>query len=243
MHRFPNGVDRPGFWHKQVPDYAPDWLTRWHDPEAGRGKSDSYAVVDHVATLAWLANFGAVELHPWTSRLPDVHRPTWALIDIDPGTATSFDEVVVLAKVFRSGLDHLGVVGLPKVTGQRGVHIWVPIEDRYSFDDTRAWVEQLSRAVGAALPDLVSWTWEKRARQGRARLDFTQNALNKTLVAPYAVRAAAGGPVSVPLEWDELDTPGLRPDGWTMRTVGRRVAERGDPYRTLLDHPQRLPPL
>ncbi|HTZ08985.1 MAG TPA: DNA polymerase ligase N-terminal domain-containing protein [Acidimicrobiales bacterium] len=243
MHRFPNGVDRPGFWHKQVPAHAPEWLTRWHDPDAGEGKSDSYVVADHVATLAWLANFGAVELHPWTSRLPDVHRPTWALIDIDPGTATTFDQVVLLAKVFHAGLEHLGVTGLPKVTGQRGIHVWVPIEGDYSFDDTRAWVEQLSRAVGGVVPDLVSWTWEKRARHGLARLDFTQNAINKTLVAPYGVRAAPGGPVSVPLEWDELDTPGLRPDGWTMRTVGRRVAERGDPYRTLLAHPQRLPPL
>jgi len=242
LHRFPNGVDRPGFWHKQVPDHAPQWLTRWRDPDAAPGKSDSYAVVDHVATLAWLANFGAVEIHPWTSGLPDGRHPTWALIDIDPGTRTSFDDVVVLAKVFRSGLEHLGVLGLPKVTGQRGVHIWVPIEDGYGFDDTRAWVEQLSRAVGGAVPDLVSWTWEKRARHGLARLDFTQNARNKTLVAPYGVRAAAGAPVSVPIEWDELDAPGLRPDGWTMRTVGDRVAQRGDPYRLLLDHPQRLPP-
>jgi len=243
LHRFPNGVDRPGFWHKQVPGHAPAWLTRWHNERARPGESDLYAVIDHVAALAWMANFGAVELHPWTSRLPDVRQPTWALIDIDPGTATSFDDVVVLAKAFRAGLEHLGVLGLPKVTGQRGLHIFVPLEPGYDFDTTRAWVERLSRAVGHAAPELVSWTWEKRARHGRARLDFTQNARNKTLVAPYGVRAAAGAPVSVPLEWDELDDPGLRGDLWTMQTVVGRVAEHGDPFLRLLAHPQRLPEL
>lgn len=243
MHRFPAGVDRPGFWHKQVPSYAPGWLRRWHNPDARAGESHRYAVVDDVAGLAWMANFGAVELHPWTSRLPDVRQPSWALIDIDPGTTTTFGDVVFLARLYRAGLDHLGVLGLPKLTGQRGIHIWVLLVEGYTFEDTRTWVEKLSRAVGAAAPDLVSWTWEKRARQGLARLDYTQNARNKTLVVPYGVRAAAGAPVSVPIDWDELDDPGLRSDSWTIRTVPDRVASRGDPFRRLLDAPQRLPEL
>ena len=91
-HRYPDGVQRPGFWHKEVPDYAPDWLTRWHNTEADRDKTQCYAVIDSVAALVWMANHAAVELHPWTSGLPDVHQPTWALIDIDPGPATSFDD-------------------------------------------------------------------------------------------------------------------------------------------------------
>ena len=243
QHRYPNGVDKPGFWHKEIPDYAPDWITRWHNDAAGPGETERYAVVDSAPTLAWMANYAAVELHAWTSRLPDVRQPTWALIDIDPGTDTPFSDVVLLARLFRSGLEHLGVEGRPKVTGGRGLHIWVPITPGYSFDDTRAWVEALSRAVGATVPELVSWTWEKRARQGRARLDFTQNAINKTLVAPYAVRAAAGAPVSLPIEWDELDDPDLRSDRWTIRSVPERVAARGDPFAPLLERPQKLPPI
>ncbi|HET6965172.1 MAG TPA: non-homologous end-joining DNA ligase [Acidimicrobiales bacterium] len=243
QHRYPNGVDKPGFWHKEIPDHAPEWITRWHNDEADPGETEWYAVVDSAPTLAWMANFAAVELHAWTSRLPDVHQPTWALIDIDPGTDTAFSDVVLLARLYRSGLEHLGVEGMPKVTGGRGLHIWVPIAPGYSFDDTRAWVEGLSRAVGATVPELVSWTWEKRSRHGRARLDYTQNAINKTLVAPYGVRAAPGAPVSLPIEWTELDDPDLRSDRWTIRSVPQRLATVGDPFSRLLHRPQQLPPI
>jgi bifunctional non-homologous end joining protein LigD len=240
-HRYPDGADRPGFWHKEVPDHAPEWLRRWRNVEADPGETQWYAVVDSAPALAWMANYGAVELHPWTSRVENVHEPTWAFIDIDPGPDTTFDDVLLLARLYRTALDHLGVVGLPKVTGRRGIQIWVPIRKGYSFDDTRAWVEGVSRAVGATVPDLVSWAWQKRDRRGRARLDYTQNAINKTLVAPYSARPAPGAPVSVPLEWDELDDPGLRPDRWTIRTVPDRVAAVGDPFSRLLGRAQDLP--
>ncbi|HXW33586.1 MAG TPA: DNA polymerase ligase N-terminal domain-containing protein [Acidimicrobiales bacterium] len=241
LHRFPNGVQSQGFWQKQIPKYAPDWLRRWRNPSAGAGETTLYAVVENAAGLAWMANFGAVELHAWTSRIPRVREPTWALIDIDPGESTSFKEVLVLARLYRTALEHLGVLGMPKLTGQRGIHVWIPLVPGYSFEDTRNWVEKLSRAVGSMTPDLVSWSWDKQSRHGLARLDYTQNAINKTLVVPYGVRPAPGGPVSVPIEWDELDERGLRSDKWTMSTVPGRVAQRGDLYARLLDNPQKLP--
>jgi bifunctional non-homologous end joining protein LigD len=243
LHRYPNGSDRPGFWHKQAPDHAPEWLTRWRYPDADQGDSDCYFVLDSVPALAWMANYAAVELHPWTSRIPDVHQPTWALIDIDPGTETSPADVLVLARLFRAGLDHLKIQAVVKVTGQRGVHIWIPVVAGYSFHDTSEWVEKLSRAVGATVPDLVSWTWQKSARHGRARLDYTQNAINKTLVAPYSTRPAPGAPVSAPITWDELEEPGLRSDGWTVRTLPGRLAEAGDLWAGIQARPQKLPPL
>jgi bifunctional non-homologous end joining protein LigD len=107
----------------------------------------------------------------------------------------------------------------------------------------RDWVEQLSRAVGHTVPDLVSWQWSKRDRGGKARLDFTQNAVNRTLVAPYSVRPAAGGPVSAPISWDELDDPKLRPDRWTIRSLGRRLKAKGDLFAPALEIEQELPPL
>ncbi|MBW3548580.1 MAG: ATP-dependent DNA ligase, partial [Actinobacteria bacterium] len=237
------GVDHPGFWHKEVPSHAPEWLNRWRNVEADPGETEWYAVVDSVPALVWMANYGAVELHPWTSRLPDVHRPTWALIDVDPGPRSSFEDVLVLARLYRTALDHLGVAAMPKVTGQRGVQIWVPISLSYGFDDTRAWVEKVSRAVGRTVPDLVSWEWHKDRREGLARLDYTQNAINKTLVAPFSARPAAGAPVSVPIGWDELDDPDLRPDRWTIRTVVERVRQVGDPLAPLVGRHQQLPAL
>jgi bifunctional non-homologous end joining protein LigD len=243
MHRFPGGADTKGFWHKQLPDHAPEWLPRWRDPHASPGKTTTYLVADEPAALVWAANFGALEWHAWTARADQPDRPTYALIDIDPGSGTSWEEVLVLARLHRTALEHLGVRGQPKLTGGRGIHVWIPIAPGPTFEETRAWVEQLSRAIGAVVPDRVSWKWDVRERGGLARLDYTQNTSNKTLVAPYSPRAAAGAPVSAPIEWDELDDPSLRPDAFTIRDMPGRLAGHGDPFRTVLALDQVLPPI
>jgi bifunctional non-homologous end joining protein LigD len=243
LHRYPDGADQKGFWHKQRPSHAPEWLGSWDNPEADKGETATYVVPNEPAAIVWAANFGGLEWHPWTSRAESPHEPTYALVDLDPGEHTSWDELLVLARLHRTALDHLGVTARAKVTGRRGIQIWVPVVSGYSFDDTRAWVEQLSRTVGRVVPELVSWKWEKKARQGLARLDYTQNAINKTLVAPYSPRPAPGAPVSVPITWDELDDPDLRPDRWTIRTVHDRLAGKGDPFRALLSTAQKLPDL
>ena len=241
LQRFPDGIGKAGFWQKDLPGHAPSWIARW--TYTGSEGAKDYVVVDRVATLAWLAQEGAIELHPWTSRTDAADRPTFALIDIDPGTHTSFEEVLILARLFRTALGHLDVVGLPKVTGKRGVQIWVPIKPAYSFEQTRDWVEQLSRAVGQMVPDLISWEWSKRDRRGRARLDFTQNAINRTLVAAYSARPAAGAPVSAPITWDELDDPSLAPDRWTIGSLPERLTAVGDLFAPALSEVQELPPL
>jgi bifunctional non-homologous end joining protein LigD len=243
MHRFPGGAETKGFWHKQLPDHAPEWLPRWHDPEAGPDKTTTYLMVDEPAALVWAANFGALEWHAWTAHIDPPDRPTYALIDIDPGPATSWDEVLVLARLHRTALQHLNVRGQPKLTGRRGIQIWIPIAPGPSFEDTRSWVEQLSKAIGAVVPNLVSWKWDVRDRGGLARLDYTQNTSNKTLVAPYSPRAAAGAPVSAPIEWDELDDPSLRPDSFTIRNMPERLTRRGDLFRPVLATDQVLPPI
>ena len=243
MHRFPGGAGQPGFWHKQLPEHAPDWVPRWDNPEAERGKTTTYLVVDEPAALIWAANFGALEWHAWTAPTAEPRCPGYALIDIDPGESTSWAEVLMLARLHRTALEHINVTAGVKVTGQRGIQIWIPVQAGLSYEDTRGWVEQLSKTIGAVVPDLVSWKWDVRERGGLARLDYTQNVSNKTLVAPYSPRAAAGAPVSAPITWDELDDPALRPDGFTIRTVLDRVAERGDLFGVVLGAGQPLPVL
>ncbi len=243
LHRFPDGITKSGFWQKALPGHAPEWLVRWHYDDARPGETQEYLVIDSPAALAWAANNGAVELHPWTSTTAHPHQPTWAMIDIDPGESSDFDDVLVLARLHRTALDHLGVKAMPKLTGQRGVQIWVPVATGYTFDDTRAWVEQLSRAVGDTVPDMVSWEWGVAKRGGRIRLDYTQNAINKTLVAPFSVRPASGAPISVPISWEELDDPDLRPGRWTIRDISERLASVGDPLAPLIGLQQRLPVL
>ncbi|MDP9243754.1 MAG: DNA ligase D [Chloroflexota bacterium] len=242
LHRYPDGIGSSrGFWQKDVPGHAPKWVTRWS--YTGHEGTKDYVVVDHVATLAWLAQEAAIEIHPWTSPTHAPDRPSYALIDVDPGEQTTWDEVVTLTRLYRTALEHLGVAGLPKVTGQRGMQVWVPVKPIYSFEQTRDWVESVSRAVGRAAPQLVSWELSKRARGGKARLDFTQNAVNKTLVAPYGVRPKAGAPVSAPIAWDELDDPKLRADRWSIETIWERLERVGDLFAPALALEQELPSL
>ena len=170
-------------------------------------------------------------------------RPTFALVDIDPGEKTTWDETLEIARLYRAAFEHLGLRAYPKLTGKRGIQAWLPIVPKYSIHDTSAWVEKLSRAVGAMVPDLVSWEWAKAARKGRARLDYTQNTFIKTLVAPYAVRPAAGAPVSAPITWEELDDPDLRPNSFTIRERRRAGRRAGRPVRRRPDGPQELPKL
>ena len=243
LQRFPDGVERKGFWQKSVPSNAPEWLTRWQDRHARPGRTEWYSVIDRPAALVWMANLAVVELHPWTSPADRPHEPSWALIDIDPGPSTTFDDVVVLARLYRTALEHLDVLGGPKVTGQRGVQIWVPVGPGHSYERTRGWVEALSRMVASLVPELVSWEWRTQDRGGLARLDFTQNALHKTLVAPWSLRPAAGAPVSVPIGWAELEDPELVGDRWSIGDVPARLRSHGDPLAPLIGLAQDLPPL
>lgn len=243
VQRFPDGVERPGFWQKELPSNAPEWLGRWRDPAPRSGRTEWYTLLDRPAAVVFMANLGVVELHPWTSSAARTDEPDWALIDIDPGPVTTFDEVIVLVRLFRTALDHLGLRAAPKVTGSRGVQIWVPVAPGASFEQTRGWVETLSRSVGAMVPELVSWSWRTDERGGLARLDYTQNARHKTLVAPWSLRPAAGAPVSVPIRWEELDDPRLASGRWGLRQVPTRLASVGDPMLELVGVHQQLPTL
>jgi bifunctional non-homologous end joining protein LigD len=253
LNRFPDGIGSTtspkgstktaGFYHKAVPKHAPLWLRRWPNPNADDGETREYLLIDGTAALVWVANFAGFEIHPWTSTAASPDEPSYALVDIDPGATTSWDDTLTIARLYRVAMDQLSLVALPKVTGKRGVQIWIPVRPGYSFRDTATFVEALSRTVGNVVSDLISWKWRKDERKGKARLDYTQNAVNKTLVAPYSIRPAAGAPVSVPLEWDELDDPDLRPDRWTIHSVLDRLATTGDPYEALVGVRQDLPEL
>jgi bifunctional non-homologous end joining protein LigD len=245
LHRYPNGAGKPGFWQKNIPPEAPKFLRVWHETgveEREDRAPNDHLVADQVASLCWLANQAAFEIHAWTARLEDPWRPTFALVDIDPGENTTWDETLSLARLYRTAFQHLGVRAYPKLTGRRGIQAWIPIvPGKYSYEDTSNWVENVSRAVGSIVPDLVSWEWSVKARKGRARLDYTQNQPIKTLVAPYAVRPAPGAPVSAPISWDELDDPDLRPNRWTIRDIVERVAKVGDLFAKVQTDAQELP--
>jgi bifunctional non-homologous end joining protein LigD len=243
LQRFPNGAGAPGFWQKDIPSSAPDWLRRWKEVGVDEREANTHLVADSVAELCWLGNQASFEIHAWTGKLERPDKPTFALVDIDPGEKTTWDETLEIARLYRAAFEHLGLRAYPKLTGKRGIQAWLPIEPKYEFHDTSAWVEGLSRAIGAMVPNLVSWEWAKAARKGRARLDYTQNTYIKTLVAPYSVRPAPGAPVSAPIRWEELDEPSLRPNSFTVRNLVERVREQGDLFAGAQTDLQELPKL
>jgi len=237
---FPDGVTGHSFWRKDKPSHAPEWIDSWlFEGETG---SKRWIVVREPATLGWLANAGVVDLHPWHSRIDAPDRPDWAVFDLDPFEPASFGDVRDIARLVKAALDHLGLRGLLKTSGQTGLQIYVPLRRGPDYAQVRAWVEEVARAIGRVEPDRITWEWAVSRRAGRIRIDYTQNIINKTLAAPYSLRPLPGAPVSTPLAWEELDDPGLRPDGWTMDTIGKRLAGVGDLFAGVLVGDQDLPP-
>jgi len=238
MQVFPDGIDGKSFWRKDKPAYAPDWMDSWtYHGE----KTKTYIVVNEVATLAWVANAGVIDLHPWHSRIDAPDLPDWAVFDLDPFEPATFKDVIDIAKLVKAALDHFTLHGVVKTSGQTGLQIYVPIRRGPNYDVVRRWVEDVGRSIGQVMPDLITWQWSVAHRAGKIRIDYTQNIINKTLAAPYSLRPAPKAPVSTPITWDELDDPDLRPDRWNIHTIGARVAEVGDLFLPVLAGDQELP--
>ena len=238
MQVFPDGIDGKSFWRKDKPTHAPAWIESWtYHGE----KTKTYIVVNEVATLAWVANAGVIDLHPWHSRIDAPNDPDWAVFDLDPFEPATFQDVIDIAKLVKAALDHYGMHGVVKTSGQTGLQIYVPVRRGPDYSAVRHWVEEVGRAIDQAAPGRVSWEWAVAKRTGRIRIDYTQNIINKTLAAPYSLRPAPGAPVSTPIRWEELDDPALRPDRWTITTIADRVAETGDLFAPVLRADQDLP--
>ena len=245
LQRFPNGAGAPGFWQKDIPTTAPTWLTRWHETGVdGREDRDAndHLIADRAATLCWLGNQASFEIHAWTGQLPEPWRPTFAYIDIDPGETTTWEETLVLARLYRTALGHLGVRGYPKTTGKRGIQVWIPIEPRYTFEDTSGWVEKLS-AAPSARPCPTSSRGNGRRARARARRGSTTP---RTRASRRSWRHTPSG--RRPARRSPRRSPGT---SWTTRTSGptagrsgpssTRVAEKGDLFAAAQTDLQVLP--
>jgi len=238
MQVFPDGIDGKSFWRKDKPAHAPSWIESWtYHGE----KTKTYIVVNEVATLAWVANAGVIDLHPWHSRIDEPEAPDWAVFDLDPFEPATFQDVIDIAKLVKAALDHYGMHGVVKTSGQTGLQIYVPVRRGPDYAAVRNWVEEVGKAIDQAAPGRVSWEWAVARRTGRIRIDYTQNIINKTLAAPYSLRPAPGAPVSTPIAWEELDDPALRPDRWTIATISQRVDSVGDLFAPVLHADQDLP--
>jgi len=244
LRPFPRGVEQPGFYLKNAPKGAPPWVETFADVAESTGEEVRFVVARDARTLVWVAQFNGVEIHPWLSRVDLPDSPDWAVVDLDPAgepDAAGWRQLVAAAQVVRRELDRAGLRAFPKLSGQTGIHVMVPLARVHTFDEVRTFFAQVAAAACRALPDVVTMAYGTEARRGRILIDYAQNARGKTTVAPYSVRPRPHAPVAAPVTWEEVDDPDLRPNSWTLRTLPARLERIGDLLAPALGLHQRLP--
>jgi bifunctional non-homologous end joining protein LigD len=240
MKRFPNGVAGEFFHQKRVPANHPDYVDEVF-VQFPSGHSTVFAIVDNAAALAWVANLGCIELHTWASRVPEIERPDYLLIDLDPTTDGQWPFVREIALVVREVMDELGLRSYPKTSGATGLHILAPIKPELAFPVVRNFAKALAVEVERRVDDqaIATTTWRVADRVG-VFVDYGQNARDRTIASAYSVRPTADARVSAPLSWDEVAT--VEPEAFTLETMPARIEEVGDPMRGMWKSPPSLRP-
>ncbi|MGV3589781.1 MAG: non-homologous end-joining DNA ligase [Adhaeribacter sp.] len=230
--RHPNGINVPGFYQKDAGDKAPDWVETKRIHSESTNEEVNYILCQNQATLAYLNNLGCIQLNPWNSRINALETPDWAVIDLDPGENT-YDEVVEVALVVKEIADKIGADCYVKTSGATGMHLYFPLQAKYSFAEVKAFAHLLAQKVHQRLPKLTSLERMPKERRYQIYLDFLQNAISQTIAAPYCVRPKPGATVSAPLAWSEVKK-GLHPSQFTIKNMPARLQEKGDLFKGVL---------
>ena len=231
--RYPDGVDGEFFYQKRAPRTRPSWIevASFRFPS---GRTADEVVPRDAAALVWMANLGCLELHPHPVRAEDLDHPDELRIDLDPVPGVQWAQVRSVAAVVHAALAEFALVGWPKTSGRRGMHVAVRIEPRWTFEEVRLAALAFAREVERRAPSLATSRWWKEERHG-VFVDYNQNARDRTVASAYSVRPTADARVSAPLRWDEIES--CEPGDFTLSTMPRRVAEVGDPHGAMDSHP------
>ena len=233
IRRFPDGIGEAGFFEKEVPRNAPEWVRT--STLEGRGDGTEYIICNDLDTLIWLANLAAIEIHIPLSRLPSVDKPDLAFFDVDPEPPATFRDACRVAVLLKKLLDELGILPFLKTSGKKGLHVVVPVKRDYSFRQVRDFVH----GVGMILEDQheqVRSEFSHSREPGTVFVDYLQNGRGKTMVCPYSLRSEPAATVSAPLEWRELSGD-LRPEDFTIATL---ISRTEDPWKEILKNPQEI---
>lgn len=222
LNRFPNGVTGTHFFQKNMRGKLPPFVRTVTIRAASTGKPVRYVMCNNKETLLWLANLGAIELHPWNSRTGSLSRPDHIVFDLDPGPRSSFNDVVRTALALRKALAARTLSSYVKTSGKRGLHLYVPTKQKHTYLSARRLATQVAKEVVSSLPDIASLAHWPKDRRDKVYIDISRNATGQTVVAPYSVRPVPGAPVATPLAWSEV-RPGLDPRSFTIRTVFKRL--------------------
>jgi bifunctional non-homologous end joining protein LigD len=236
LKRYVNGAEGEPFFQKRAPEQHPEWVetVELHFPS---GRTAREIVVRDAAQLLWIVNLGCIDLNPHPVRADDLEHPDELRVDLDPGPGTSWDDVRRVALIVRDVLGEHQLRGWPKTSGSRGMHVYVRIERRWSFDQVRRATLALAREVERRAPELATSKWWKEERHG-VFLDYNQNAKDRTVASAWSVRPTPDARVSMPLEWDEVAS--CDPAAFTLVTAPARLAERGDASAAIDTHPGSL---
>jgi bifunctional non-homologous end joining protein LigD len=227
MKRYPDGVDGFFFYQKRVPEPHPDWLETVHI-RFPSGRTADFPVVNDAAALAWIVNLGCIDLHTWPSRVDDVERPDYLLIDLDPSEGNPWESVQEIALVVKEVMDELGLASFPKTSGATGLHILAPVKPELAFPEVRRFAKALAQEVERRIDDqdVATTTWKVAERSG-VFVDFGQNARDRTIACAYSIRPTPDARASAPLRWEEV--PQVDPARFTLRTIRKRLEKIGDP--------------
>ncbi len=241
MKRYPAGI-RGQFFHQHDVNEVPDFVrTVALEVEDGGGHRVDYIVGTGRATLLYMANLGAIERHPWHSRVGNLEHPDWFVFDLDPGEGVEFKTICEVALATRDVLERLGLESYAKTSGSRGIHVYVPVKAIYGYEEIAELAELVATAVARRHSDVATVERSKRKR-GRAMIyvDHMQNARGKSVVAPYSVRPKPGATVSAPLEWTEVERKKIRTDDFDIKNMSERIGRKGDLFRPVLKRKQAL---
>lgn len=233
LKRNPNGIRDSGFYHKDAAGDAPDWVDHIRLKSEAAGKIIDYIICNNRATLLYLNNLGCIELNPWNSSKGSLDHPDYLVLDIDPAESSSFEDVIEAAQVIRSVLDKAGAPSYCKTSGATGLHVYVPLKARYTYEQARSFAEIIAHLAAEQLPRTTTTERALTKRAGRIYLDYLQNKRGQTLASAYSLRPVPGATVSTPLLWKEVK-PGLHPSKFTIASIGARLKRSGDLFAGVL---------
>lgn len=234
MNRHPNGVGGVHFFQKDMRGKIPDWIGRHESFSESTNEMIEYLVCKDEATLLYMANLGCIEMHPWHSRAQKPDNPDYCLIDLDPDTKNTYDQVMEVALLVKQLLDDVKAVGYPKTSGSTGLHIYIPLGAKYDYDQSKQLAELIVNIINQQMPDITSVERNPDKRKGKIYLDYLQNRESQTAAAPYSLRPKPGAPVSTPLDWSELKKGKLQANTYTMLNVFDRLKKVGDLFEPVL---------
>ncbi|MGI6066244.1 MAG: non-homologous end-joining DNA ligase [Bacillota bacterium] len=238
MKRFPDGIGGKSFYQKDCPEYAPEWIKTV--PIVSEEKNINYILAHDLPTLLWMANLGCIEMHPWLSsyRTPDC--PSVIVFDLDPNEGATWHQVLQIAPLIKECLLKFGLKGYAKTSGASGLHIYVPIEPIYSFQQVQKASGFIARVIEKVLPEIATTERAVKKRGPKVYVDYLQNARGKTIASVYSVRPRPGAPVSFPVPWEEIEKGQVHPEKYHLRNVPTLLGKQGDLFVPVLKEQQKI---